>query len=174
MQPIHLGEDEEWPKWPKPHDGPYSHDQAISYKLRYPGSKGGEVTHVGYVTKMPAEIATCHKIIAEYQKFEASFFAKEWFGEHVHAMAMTKEASAATGAKLLPGLVYYPKLATMKVLQSHIAQKSADTQRANRHNTPSQPDQVRATRSDLAKERLKASEERLKKSAAQQQLQFDG
>ena len=80
---------------------------------------------------------------------------------------MTEEASTTTGAKLAPGLVYYPKLAVKKALQSHIAQKSADTQRENRHNTPIHPKKVRATRSDLATERLKGND-------AQHKLDFDG
>ena len=115
----------------------------------------------------PTERTACRKMIAHYKEKEASYFAKDWFGEHVHAMAMTEEASTATGAKLSPGLVYYPKLAVKKALQSHIAQKSADTQRENRHNTPIHPKKVRATRSDLATERLKGSDARHK-------INFDG
>lgn len=172
--PFPDGSNKDYPQWPGPSE-PYTSDQAISYKLHYPGSKGGEVTHVGYITKMPAEISACRKIIDQYQKQEAKFFAKDWYGEHVHGMAMTKAASIATGVKLLPGLVYCPKLATMKALHSHIAQKSADTQRANRHNTPIHPEQVRATRSDLATERLTKSAARQKaKGGAQQKLTFDG
>ena len=129
------------PKWPAPKDT-YKADAAISYELQYPGSKGEKVTHIGYISTSSTERAACRKMITHYKENEASYFAKDWFGEHVHAMAMTKEASTATGAKLSPGLVYYPKLAVKKALQSHIAQKSADTQRENRHNTPIHPKKV--------------------------------